>query len=375
MSVSQAVKKSITITGHLFDSMTLSKVLDIINTLGGNFKMQGINIGEAKDSFSDVSLDVFAPSDETLQKIITALEPYMAKVPLAEHPTKTLPVIEHKTVAKKYPLGKDDAHPSILMSPPDYFTVDYAINPWMEGVGDVDLELAKQQWKNLYDAIEAAGAKMYTLDPVKGLPDLVFTANFAFVYGDQAVTAHYKHPERQGEEPYGQKWLTDHGYEVTTLPETVYFEGSGDALIWKDRVFSGYKMRSSLAAHSFLSAASGLPVMSLELSDPKFYHVDVCLCPLTNDYLIWYPDAFDEYGQAVIKANVPEEKRIVVSAEEANKFACNAVSVGDTVIFNKGSDELAAKLTAKGFKPVMVDMSEFLKAGGSCKCLTVRLDH
>lgn len=375
MSVSQAVRKTVSVTGHLFDSMTLSKVLDLIQNQGGDFEMKDLEIGASKQSFSSIKIDVLAPTDELLQAILGQLEPYINKVPLSDHPTKKLQMVEYQTKEKSYPLGKDDAHPSILMSPPDYFTVDYAINPWMQGVGAVDVERAKKQWDGLYQAIENAGAKMYTLDPVKGLPDLVFTANAAFVYGNQAVTAHYKHPERQGEEPYGQKWFEDHGYEVTALPDHVYFEGSGDALIWKDRVFAGYKMRSSLAAHSFLGAKSGLPIMALELSDPKFYHVDVCLCPLTHDYLIWYPGAFDEYGRSVIEANVPEEKRIAVSEAEANLFACNAVCVGETVIFNQGSTQLAEDLKAKGFNPVQVDMSEFLKAGGSAKCLTVRLDH
>lgn len=375
MSTSLAVKKTVSVTGHLFDSMTLSKVLDLIQAHDGDFEMKNLEIGASKQSFSSIEIEVLAPTDETLQQILEVLEPYINKVPVSDTPAKKLQMVEYKTKEMSYPLGKDDAHPSILMSPPDYFTVEYAINPWMQGVGDVDVELAKKQWQDLYDAIENAGAKMYTLPPVKGLPDLVFTANCAFVYGNQAVTAHYKHPERQGEEPYGQTWFKEHGYEVTALPDHVFFEGSGDALIWKDRVFAGYKMRSSLAAHSFLGAKSGLPIMALELNDPKFYHVDVCLCPLTRDYLIWFPGAFDEYGRSVIEANVPEDKRIEVSEKEANLFACNAVCVGDTVIFNKGSDELAANLKAKGFNPVQVDMSEFLKAGGSCKCLTVRLDH
>ena len=144
-------------------------------------------------------------------------------------------------------------------------------------------------------------------------------------------------------------------------------------MIWQDRVFAGYKTRTDIASHNLLTAATGLPVISLELINPRFYHVDVCLCPLADGHLIYSPDAFDEYGNQVIEANVPPEKRIPVTAEEAARFACNSVNVNDTVIFNQGSSRLADDLKARGFKVVQVDLSEFLKSGGSSKCLTLRV--
>lgn len=270
--------------------------------------------------------------------------------------------------------------PKILMCPPDYFTVEYAINPWMEGhdTGSCDVELAKKQWENLYKAIsEEAGAEVLLMDPVDGLPDLVFTANAAFVYNEHAVIAHYKFPERQGEEPHCEKWFNDHGFTVTTMPDNIFFEGAGDALTWKTPednvvVFSGYRSRTDIASHSLMSAKTGLPVMSLELGE-RFYHVDVTMCPLATGDLIYYPGAYDEYGNAVIEANVPKEKRIPVSKEEAYRFCCNTVNINDTVIFNEGSSKLADELKARGIRVLQVNMSEFLKSGGSSKCLTLRV--
>lgn len=264
--------------------------------------------------------------------------------------------------------------PTILMCPPDYFTVEYAINPWMEEAPPCDEELAKRQWENLYKAItEGAGADVEILSPVKGLPDLVFTANAAFVYNNTAVIAHYKHPERRPEEPVCADWFGKHGFKVVRMPDHIFFEGAGDALIWQDRVFAGYKTRTDIASHSLLTAATDLPVLSLELINPRYYHIDVCLCPLADGHLIYAPDSFDEYGRAVIEANVPMDKLIPVSSEEAARFACNAVNVNDTVIFNQGSSALTSALEARGFKVIQVDLSEFLKSGGSSKCLTLRL--
>lgn len=268
---------------------------------------------------------------------------------------------------------KDPSTPHILMSPPDFFTVAYAINPWMTP-GAVDVDLAKRQWDTLYNAItQQAGAKVHLLPPVDGLPDLVFTANAAFVHKDVAIIAHYKHPERQPEEPYSTAWFKQNGYRTVTLPEDLYFEGAGDALIWQDRVFAGYKTRTDILSHHAITQETGLPVLSMELIDNRFYHIDVCVCPLENGYFIYYPGAFDEYGLRVIEANIPEDKRIPVTAEEAAQFACNAVNIGNTVIFNQGSERLAAALHAKGFQVIQVNLSEFLKSGGSAKCLTLRV--
>lgn len=263
--------------------------------------------------------------------------------------------------------------PNILMSPPDHFTVAYAINPWMTQ-GPVDTSLAMRQWDNLYKAIsEKAGAEVHLVPPVEGLPDLVFTANAAFVYENTAIVARFKYPERNPEEPHYIKWFMKHGFNVVTLDDSMPFEGAGDALKWRDTVFAGYKTRTDILSHRLITQKTGLRVLALELIDPKFYHIDVCICPLTHDYFIYYPEAFDEYGQAVIEATIPAEKRIPVTQEEAYKFACNTVCINDTVLFNQGSDRLAGELTERGFQVIQVDLSEFLKAGGSAKCLTLRV--
>ncbi len=264
--------------------------------------------------------------------------------------------------------------PTILMCPPTYFTVSYAINPWMQEAPPCNEALAQRQWETLYKTIlKKAGANVELLTPEPGVPDLVFTANAAFVYNDMAIIAHYKHPERRAEEPICAQWFEDHGFLPVLMPDHVFFEGAGDALIWQDRVFAGYKTRTDIASHSLLTAATDLPVLSMELINDRYYHIDVCLCPLQDGHLIYSPDAFDEYGRAVIEANVPEKKLIPVSPEEAARFACNSVNIGDTVILNQGSGKLVDDLKQRGFQVIEVDLSEFLKAGGSAKCLTLRI--
>lgn len=276
------------------------------------------------------------------------------------------------------PVSQASGVAQILMCPPTFFEVTYAINPWMNLAspeqGGCDPALAQRQWETLYQTItEKAGATVHLMEPVKGLPDLVFTANAAFVYENQAIIAHYKYPERQGEEPYAAAWFEQAGFQVTRLDPSVYFEGAGDALIYQEQVFAGYRTRTDIASHNLITEKTGLPVLSLELAQEKFYHIDVCICPLSRGYFIYYPDAFDAYGRTVIESNIPPEKRIPVTAEEAAQFACNAVNIGDTVIFNQGSSKLTADLEARGFQVCPVDLSEFIKGGGSAKCLTLRV--
>ena len=272
-----------------------------------------------------------------------------------------------------------DGKPKILMCEPKCYDVTYAINPWMEEAEPCNVDMARRQWDSLYKAINTqTDAEVLLLEPAEGLPDLVFTANAAYVYENKAIIAHYKYEERRGEEPVCEAWFKQHGFDTITMPDNMYFEGMGDALTWMDadhapRVFAGYKTRTDIASHSLISTHSGLPVLSLELISSRFYHIDVCICPLADGHFIYSPDAFDEYGNAVIEANIPKAKRIPVKPEEAARFACNSVNINNTVLFNQGSSALADELKQRGFNVIQIDLSEFLKSGGSSKCLTLRV--
>ena len=269
--------------------------------------------------------------------------------------------------------------PCILLSPPDFFEVTYAINPWMDTANPVDVPKAQQQWQGLKAAIQQAGADVKEAPPKQGLPDMVFTANAAFVNGQKALIACYKFPERQPEETLMKTWFEGEGYETVTLPRTATFEGSGDALKWVApdgtlHVFSGYGPRSSQAAHTVLQDEfPEVTLHSIELIDERYYHVDVCMCPTDKGDFIYYPAALSPASQALVASVVPEEKRITVSEADAAQFGCNAVSINDHIIVHSGATGLKAQLEAKGYTVLTVDMSEFLKSGGSCKCLTLRL--
>jgi N-dimethylarginine dimethylaminohydrolase len=258
------------------------------------------------------------------------------------------------------------------MCSPEFFGIDYEINPWMDCKRQADREEAIRQWGELHRLLVEAGAAVSLLPPVAGLPDLVFTANAAIVYRETAILSHFRPEQRRPEEPRYEEWLTAHGFRVQRLAADVFFEGAGDALFCGDTLFAGYRIRSDIAGHHEIARLLGCRVIPVEMVDGRFYHLDTCFCPLSADSAIWYPPALDDYGRRVLPSLVGD--LIAATDAEAAQMACNAVVVGRTVITNTGCPNLHRQLRLRGFEPRETPLGEFLKAGGSAKCLTLRLD-
>src|SRR5271169_4626975 len=250
------------------------------------------------------------------------------------------------------------------MCPPTMYDVNYVINPWMEGnLKRSSLQDATRQWNQLHAEL-ARLARVELVGPQAGSPDMVFTANAGLVRKGTVALSRFLHPERQGEEPHFRKWFDDSGFAVRELPRAVPFEGEGDALFEADnsRLWAGHGMRSRESSHAYLQETWGVEVISLRLIDLRFYHLDTCFCPLFGGYVLYYPEAFDAASQAKIVARYPSEKRIVVSLQDALRFACNAINVGRTILLNEISARLSSRLEAEGFDVIQLPLTEFLKA-------------
>jgi N-dimethylarginine dimethylaminohydrolase len=261
------------------------------------------------------------------------------------------------------------------MCAPDHYGVEYVINPWMKGqLGHTDRALAMRQWEGLRARV-ADHAEVALVPPREHLPDMVFTANAGMVRGKVAVVSRFRAPERQGEEPHFRAWFEANGFTIAPWPEDVHFEGAGDALFDRGQslIWSGHGFRSDLAAARLLEKLFDREAVPLRLVDPRFYHLDTCLCPLTGGWLMYYPPAFEPSSLQQIERRVPAEKRIEISEADALHFSCNAVDLAGHVILNDASPELQAKLRGAGFTPVLTPLGEFLKAGGTAKCLTLKL--
>jgi N-dimethylarginine dimethylaminohydrolase len=257
-----------------------------------------------------------------------------------------------------------------LMCPPEYFAVTYAINPWMRPETPADAAVAMRQWARLRQVHLDLGHDVRTMEPVAGLSDMVFAANGALVVGGTVLGVRFRYPQRAAEADAYLQWFRDRGYEDVREPWYVN-EGEGDILYTGRALLAGHGFRTDPAAAGELAAVFGLPVVSLRLVDPRFYHLDTAMCVLDADTAMYYPAAFDDAGRAALAGHFAE--LIEAKDEDAEVLGLNAVSDGRHVVLPAQAKGLAAQLTAHGFEPVPVDMSELLKAGGGPKCCTLVL--
>jgi N-dimethylarginine dimethylaminohydrolase len=257
-----------------------------------------------------------------------------------------------------------------LMCPPEYFEVSYAINPWMHPDDPVDAARARRQWEQLRATFAGLGHTVHTIEPVAGLPDMVFAANGACVVDSKVLGASFRHPERAAEGPAYRRWFVEQGFGVVAQPRAVN-EGEGDLVFTGRAILAGHGFRTDPAVGDELAELFGRPVISLRLVDPRFYHLDTALVVLDSETAAYYPAAFDDAGRAVLASHFTQ--LIEAKDEDAEVLGLNAVSDGRHVVLPEQATSLAAQLAAAGFEPVGVDLSEFRKAGGGPKCCTLEL--
>lgn len=257
-----------------------------------------------------------------------------------------------------------------LMCPPEHFAVEYAINPWMDPDKPVDVALAMQQWERVGEVFTSLGHTVRTIRPELGLPDMVFAANGATVIGGKVLGARFRHPERQPEAAAYLNWFREQGY-ADIRESAILNEGEGDIVFAGRAILAGHGFRSDEAVRDELTELFGLPVISLRLVDPRFYHLDTAMVVLDPQTAAYYPAAFDDAAQAALAAHFAE--LIEVKDEDAEVLGLNAISDGRNVVLPEQAVGMRAQLTAAGFNPVGVDLSELLKAGGGPKCCTLEL--
>ncbi|SCF12025.1 N-Dimethylarginine dimethylaminohydrolase [Micromonospora chaiyaphumensis] len=261
------------------------------------------------------------------------------------------------------------------MCSPEHFAVEYAINPWMDVTAPVDAELAVKQWDRLRETLVGLGHEVHLLTPGRGLPDMVFAANGAFVVDGTVYGAQFKHEQRAAEAAAHRAFYEEHGWRFIAPSETN--EGEGDFAYLPEAhgglVLAGHGFRTELAAHAEAQEALNRPVISLRLVDPRFYHLDVALASIDDENIVYYPGAFSAASQKVLAQLFPDA--VVADDEDALAFGLNLVSDGLNVVLNSEATRLAGKLKSAGYHPVPVELAELKKGGGSVKCCIAELRH
>jgi N-dimethylarginine dimethylaminohydrolase len=256
-----------------------------------------------------------------------------------------------------------------VMTPPTFFAVEYAINPWMDIDTPVDARVAMSQWQNLYETYLRLGHTVDLVEPLPGLPDMVYAANGGLIVNGTAVVARFAHPQRAGEETGYARWMTAMGHCPLQTRHTN--EGQGDLLVVAGMVLGGYGFRTDRRAHAEIAEMLTMPVISLELVDPRFYHLDTALAVLDDSSIAYYPPAFSKAATGQLRSLFPDA--IEVGSRDAYVLGLNAVSDGLHVVHPAAATGFAAALREAGFQSVGVDLGELLKGGGSVKCCTLEV--
>jgi N-dimethylarginine dimethylaminohydrolase len=259
------------------------------------------------------------------------------------------------------------------MCPPQYFGVEYAINPWMDTATPVDADLAVKQWERLRETLVGLGHTVHVLRPEPGLPDMVYAANGAFVVDGRAYGARFRHEQRAAEAAAHRSFYEAGDWQFVAPSETN--EGEGDFAYLPEAygglILAGYGFRTEPAAHPEAQEVLGRPVVSLHLVDPRFYHLDTALAALDDRTVAYFPGAFSIASQRVLAQLFPD----AVLADEVDAFAfgLNLVGDGKHVVINSEATGMAAKVEAAGYTPILVELAELKKGGGSVKCCVAEL--
>ncbi|GAA2884547.1 dimethylargininase [Microbacterium esteraromaticum] len=271
-------------------------------------------------------------------------------------------------------------HRRYLMCRPEHFTVNYSINPWMEPTKPTDTAKAVEQWQKLHDLYLELGHEVELIEPLAGYPDMVYTANGGFVIGGRAYVPEFYFEQRKGEAPAFADWFRANGFD-TVMPEQVN-EGEGDFLLVGDVILAGTGFRSVGDSHLEVGEVFGREVVTLNLVDPRFYHLDTALTVLDpvqgvenggpeRANVAYLPAAFDEASQKILAERFPDA--IIVSDEDGAVFGLNSASDGYNVIISPRAKGFEKQLRERGYNPITVDLSELLLGGGGIKCCTLEL--
>lgn len=256
----------------------------------------------------------------------------------------------------------------VLMCKPSYFRVDYSINPWMK-IGSVNQPLALTQWNNLVNEYRKLNIEVVVIGQDEKFPDMVFSADQGVLIDDTSILlSRFRYKERRGESEIYLKWYQDNGYTVKKLPENYFFEGNGELQKWRDILLIGTGFRTTPEASKAVGKVLNTEIISLELINEKFYHLDTCLMVLDKDTVFYYPDAFSKKSIGDLQSRIPN--LILIDEHDVENFASNSVVVDSTVIMHVGSVKMPSQIEELGYRVVNIDIGEFVKAGGGAHCLT-----
>lgn len=254
----------------------------------------------------------------------------------------------------------------VLLCRPNYFQIDYIINPLMEPFS-VDRPRALKQWDELVKTYESLGIKVEVIEQQPDVPDMVFAVDCGIVTDGSVLLANFRHSQRRHERQYYRRWFREHGFGLRALSNVHYFEG-GDARFFGEKLFVGTGFRASRDSCEELEKKLNVEVIPIEIINPNYYHLDMGFLPLTDTTAFYYPAAYSADSREIFKRHVPELLELTDRA--AKDYAGNSITSGKDIITQCSDPDFLKELDRHGFKVHQVDVDEFNKAGGGIRCMT-----
>jgi N-dimethylarginine dimethylaminohydrolase len=266
-----------------------------------------------------------------------------------------------------------------LLTEPNHFRIDYAINPFMHLDDQPDPRRTRAQWLAIVAAIKAAGGVVEVVPQLPEAPDMAYAMNLGMPLvkedgGHHVVLSHMRYPQRRMETPAAEAWFAARGYTTQRIGRAAvgaHFE-AGDALAFRGELVVGFGPRTEELALKHLATDLGVTVRGIRIVHAGMYHMDLGFCPLDDTHAMVCPEAYDDASAAALLALVSEP--LVLTESEAMTFCANSIVIGRTIVMPACPGRVRAQLEAWGFEVVVVEVSEFLKGGGAIRCLTNPLD-
>jgi N-dimethylarginine dimethylaminohydrolase len=260
---------------------------------------------------------------------------------------------------------------TILICPPDNFSIEYEINPWMKTSNIIDKIKVFNQYTTLKDIFNKLNLAYKEITPNKGLPDQVFTTDVGLVFKNTFIKANFLYGPRKKEADIAESFFRQKKFKIETLPEDIYFEG-GDVVRFGDRFFLGYGKRTSYEAAFHIQKILNKQVVPVKLDDPYFYHLDTLFSPINKDTALIYQKALSQKENAKITKYF--KNIIEVSDADSLRFACNNLVFNNNVILPEGiSNDLINKIKSQDLQIHKLDFSEYLKGGGGIHCVSLEM--
>lgn len=258
----------------------------------------------------------------------------------------------------------------VLLCPPTAYDIKYEINPWMHVANKVDQKKVREQFEELKNVYKELGCEILEIEQGQDLPDMVYAANYGFPQDKIFIKSNFKFDQRKGEANFAKKFFEERKFTIKELPETVSFEGQGDLLVAGNKYLMGWGKRTDPEAKKYLEEFLDTEITDFKMVDPYYYHLDTCLLPINDQTIAINPLSFEPEGVERLKKMF--KKVIYVNKDDNAILGCNACVIEDTIVIAKGiSSQLKADFKAVGYKTKEIAMSEYLKGGGSVKCLTL----